>query len=217
MALYTMNSSRKFKPRRKRRTAGQEALKKVNEILKMSELKDFTTSNNNLININWNGQLVVELNNPPIGGTDITREGDQIACTYQELKITVLKPPGTGVDGQAYVRVIGFWDRQNTIVDQQEIINTLGTINAVNNVFNIDHRKEWILLYDKTVELNDLSKPMARFVFKTSLKKRLTQFSAGTENINSGALKFLIISDIDEDATNKPAYTFVSQCRYRDF
>ncbi len=206
----------KARPSR-RRSAGQQALKKVNEILRMSELKHFTVVNNNLLGTNWNGQIVENLNNPAVGDNDNLRNGDNIACTFWELNMTILKPAATDATGNAFVRVIGFWDKQNTIAGTNDVLNTTGDLNMVNQVFNVDHRKEYIVLFDRVFNLTTALNQQIRFSHKGSLKKRLTQFQAASTDVNTGSLKFMIMSNIDDEAAVKPTYAYVSRIRYRDF
>ncbi len=200
---------------KKKKSAGQEALKKVNAIIKMSELKHFTTAQNLTININWNGQIVSGLNNPPAGTGDTNRIGDQIACTYWIFNMFLFRSQ----DIDNFVRVIGFWDKKNTIADASSILDSLGTINAPNQVSNVDRRSEYIKLFDKTINLNNaggLQGPQKHLRVRVSLKKRLSQFVSASTNLASGVLKFFIVSDVDAAAANKPEYIFISRVRYRD-
>lgn len=185
--------------RKKRRSKSayglaKKALKKVNRITRGVEHKHLTTLITSA-NIDDDGLIFgTNLNIPEQGLLDTNRIGDTILCNSVHLRMNYIIGSN---DVNTVLRIILIWDKYDTISTVGGILVSVGDSNGVNSHYNVDTRREWIKLMDKTVVIQSPSGSKLKHLNKVFKLNKVTQFNASTEVINKGSLKLLYISSID--------------------
>ncbi len=140
------------------------------------------------------------LNEVPQGVTDSTRIGDSlfmksINFNYEVFNESLMNyTSATARTGEAALRVILFYDKQNTIDTVAEYLASTGGTNAYLASKRHDKRFETILLYDR-IHTNSFNS-RSLIAFRKNIKiNKYSQFSNAGIGINSGALKIITISD----------------------
>lgn len=132
-----------------------------------------------------------EMCSPSVGNTDTTRIGDSIKMQHLTLR-GCAKYNSAGTDGQT-LRLVIFKDKQNKITAVSDIVDTVGTVNApyFNKVY--DNRFQTKFIYDRTFYVNS---QRIEVPFHIELPINMhKQFQAATTTVQTGSLKYLIISD----------------------
>ncbi len=209
-------SGRRYSKRRGHKTKGVIAKLKYDvRNLKLSqELKffqiEFTDTDND------EGGDFIECFVPAQNNSDSTRNGDKVLVKHIELKGTIHLNANLELQ---HTRLMVFYDKQDSItVPASEVLFDLPATApyAPLRFYNVDKRKEWVLIYDRNWVL-DIDKPIIRINFSKRLNK-IVQFNAGGININTGSFKiFAISSKQDTDvADNRLTYRVNIRFRYLD-
>ncbi len=201
--------------KRKRKGALKKLIKKVNKISRSIELKHFTSSLS-APNVDDDGEFILDLNEPDQGLLDTNRIGDTIFVTgcHVRLSWTI-----GSAENLTQVRMILLWDKFNTVGDISDVlIDGTGTSSACLSHYNVDTRRDWIKLYDKSMILTSPSGSAFRSINKFFKINKKTQFLGGTEVITKGRLRLLVISNADSAGTDpdKPNMLGFSRIYYRD-
>ncbi len=183
---------RKRYPRKKYKknaySMAKRALKVASGLKRQVEYKH-VTFDQSIDTISYTGDVTTDCNNTIQGTNDTTRVGDKIFCNSMRLGFRLEKG-----DVNCNLRVLIFWDKQNTIGGPNDLINSGGTILAPLGQYNVDTRNQWIKLFDKQYVLYD-NKPVISFKKSLRIHKQ-TLYSQGTANIASGRIAMMYISDI---------------------
>lgn len=160
------------------------------------------------LSIDWFGNLGTA-NQISQGDSDITRDGDSI-------KMMNLTVRGYFISGSfdCSCRFMIILDKQNNISTVGDLVSDNGTNLATLSSKVYDKRFRSKVLYDKVVQLS-ADNPRKQFSVVIPILKH-TQFNAGTTNIESGALKFLHISDQDPTAITLPVIRYKARLTYVD-
>ncbi len=204
---------------KKRRSRGayslaKKALKKVNKISRGIEAKHLTTAIT-AGNIDDDGVFTSNLNIPVQGLLDTNRIGDTIMCKSIHLRMNYV----TGsANLNTQLRFILIWDKYDTIDTVSDILANTGDSNAANSHYNVDTRREWIKLMDKTVVLQSPSGSKMKHLNKVFKLNKITQFNAAGTDINKGTLFLLYISNIDSGLADadKPNIVGLARLFYTD-
>jgi len=155
----------------------------------------------NETDIDWNGVTAI-FNNVSQGTVDTSRIGDSLRMIGLYINMTFSYVDDIDYTVSNYfnepvlIRFIIIYDKQNKITTAAEYLQQSASNLAVRSSKNHDRRFETRLILDKTFNLNALSRPMAHLNEYIKLKL-YTQFNGGTPTINTGALRYFIISDQD--------------------
>lgn len=155
--------------------------------------KDLTATN---LPIGWNGAVMNGFLSIAQGQTASLRIGDSIKVTSIHLKIRLQSSLSTG---GSLVRVILFWDKENTVSTPSDLFDTLGTVAAPMSNFDKDQKSEIVILRDRTFNLENSSDELVylnwRF-FKKNAQKHV-RYEANTTTIEQNRLKCFLIGDQD--------------------
>lgn len=161
----------------------------------------------------WSGSIAT-LNNPAQGQTDTTRIGDSIKVQSLKIRGTVNNASGANITSNC--RLIVFWDEQEQISTAADLLeNTASTVTPFSPK-HYDKRFRSIVLFDQMVTMSSVSgsnSAFRNFEIELPIGKH-TQFSAASTTINTGALKFLYISDLV--TSNLPTITYYARVFYTD-
>jgi len=150
---------------------------------------------------------------PANGITNEQRTGDQI--TVKTLKINAV----LGYQAlNATVRIIVFRDKQNQIGSQGDILySSIPNIYTPIEFFAKDKAKRYTILVDKTVIVHTYD-PLKHFRINIVGLNSPIVFDGTSVNINSGALKIMVVSDTDLAAAtpDKPIIKWTSEVTYTD-
>lgn len=140
------------------------------------------------------------MNNPAQAITDVARIGDALTNVFCNINLTA---QGLATD-ETILRIIVFWDKQNVITNQADLLEGAGTANQnINSPVDWDKKKQFQILRDRTFILlpgnvvgttNTNFQAMRQIKFRINLKNKVTRFeSAGTTVLNN-ALKIMLMS-----------------------
>ncbi len=209
---------RKYKKRSGRGaySIAKKALKKVNRISRGVEHKHLTTAITQG-NVDDDGSLIATALNIPVQGLlDSNRIGDTILCKSVHLRINYRA--GDALTEPTQFRFILFWDKMNTVSAVGDILANIGDSNAANSHYDVDTRREWIKLMDKTVILTSPAGSSMKHLNKVFKLNKITQFIAAGTTISKGALRILYISNVDSGAADnlKPNVVGLARLFYTD-
>lgn len=148
------------------------------------------------------------LNQPVQGLLDTNRVGDSIKC--QNLTFRFLGNRST-VD--CWVRYILYWDQQNQVNAGVDMLENVGSQQAVISPKNYDNRFRTLILHDYMHYLT-ASDPLCSNEVSIPINKH-TQFIGTTATITTGALKVLVISSLVAGAT-APVVSWNSRLSFTD-
>ncbi len=159
------------------------------------------------------GQISV-LNNPAQGDTDSTRDGDSIMNKWIDLRgyITI----NTGATDQVnVVRFLLLWDKQVTIGNAGDVLESVGNVNAPTSPYKHDRRHQFMVLEDFTVSLaQNGSSGIKKIRIIHKLNKK-TQFNSASTTINTGCLNLVMITD-EPTGGLRPNFVFRSRVHFLD-
>ena len=118
----------------------------------------------------------------------------------------------------AHMRVILYLDKANTTASTSDILLGVTTASfAPLKHYNKDKRKEFRILLDKNIILTSVGLNVIYKQFFKRLKIPVI-FNQGSQNINSNALKILLISNAASSAStsNKPNFFAIVRSKYLD-
>ncbi len=180
---------------RKTSSVAKKALKLVRANNRKKEVNFFDT-NISLTDIDEAGVITGNLFKPVQGTPDTGRIGDK--CWMKNIVLNLrMVPPSDDDDPNAHLRVIMFYDKQNTF-DTGDIANLLlpptGDTFQPNSMYNVDHRLQWIKIFDRNFMMDDINKGFYLLI-KTKKWNKVTQFNAGSVTANTGGYKIAVISN----------------------
>lgn len=185
--------------------------RKVANLVNIEEKIDDTQQTS--VTFDYNGAIDI-LNNPAQAITDVGRIGDSIKVQKIHIKGTVAGSTTAGTLSNN--RLILFWDEQNQVATAADLLETVGSTYSPFSPKHYDKRFRSNILYDQHFSLSTVPGSQAWFKnFEVSLPiGKHTQFSAASTTINTGALKFLYITDVV--TSNLPNITYYARCFYTD-
>lgn len=130
---------------------------------------------------------IITLNSISQGDTDSTRDGD--SCKLQNLTIRYFVKHTSN----AIVRVIIYWDPDNSIAAASELLDSTGSSLAPLSFKDYDNRFKTRIIYDRKHILT-AGGGLLQAVDKVIPINLHTQFDAGSSSVNSGALKMCVVS-----------------------
>lgn len=148
------------------------------------------------------------LNIPSQGLLDTNRVGDSLKC--QNLTFRFIGSRGTT---DCFVRYIIYWDQQNQISLGSDLLENVGSQQAVISPKNYDNRFRSSILHDYSHFLT-ASDPLCKSEISIPINRH-TQFNGATTTIQTGALKVLVISSLVAGATT-PSVTWNSRLSFTD-
>lgn len=148
---------------------------------------------------------------PAQGDGDVSRDGDSCKILTSAIRFTCTAH--ASID--TWIRVIVFWDKQNTISTGADLLETTGSSAAVYSWRDYDKRFHAKVLFDQRYLLTTDEVGGTQYVTKDlnfNIGKHC-QFEAGTTTPNTGVLKIMFISD---QQTNIPGYSFYARTIFVD-
>lgn len=161
----------------------------------------------------YNG-TIVEVNTPAQGIADNQRIGDSIKVQSITIRGQVTNVNTANILNN--VRVMLVWDDQNQISTIADLLETTGSYQVVFSPKHYDKRFRSNILYDQLFTVSTHLGSQAFFRdFEISLPiNRHTQFNAATTNINTGSLKFILISG--NVTSNLPIVNWYARMSFTD-
>ncbi len=138
--------------------------------------------------LTWTG-TIIDINDPGQGVTDQLRIGDSILN-----KSLTIRTYSTFDTVATVVRIMVIRDKQDTISTVSEVLEDTGTTLSVCSPLKKDNKKQFSVKYDRTFTV-DAQHPLVIADFTLNNIDDHTQFQNGTTTINSGAYKFIAISN----------------------
>jgi hypothetical protein len=160
-------------------------------------------------NIDWNG-LLTNLTLIPQGNTDVTRQGDSLTLTHLSVNFAV----GRVLLGKA-CRVIIFKDKQNDVATVGDLLASTGLVNSVLEHYVWDNRHRFTVIYDHFIRLDGVFSQTELRTFRFQLNQRV-QYAAGTTTVTTGALKMLLITDVNVGLGTPPFVDIWCRLQFKD-
>ncbi len=159
------------------------------------------------------GQISV-LNNPAQGDTDSTRDGDSIMNKWIDIRGYIVVNTGA-TDQVNVVRFLLLWDKQVTIGNAGDVLESVGNVNAPMSPYKHDRRHQYMVLEDFTVSLSQNGSSAIKKIRIIHKLNKKTQFNAASTTINTGCLNLVMISD-EATASLPPTFVFTSRVHFLD-
>ena len=152
-----------------------------------AEYKYYDVSPSSLIASTYSGYITGPLCAPPQGVDVESRTGDSIKMVNMTLRM-LLQYNGTNFEN---VRVIVFIDKENTITNVSDYLDTIGTTSSVLSPKNQVNQYDSKTIMDKTFAIS-ANRPQAiiQKVFKLNLHEH---FQASTTTVKNNAIKMIVI------------------------
>lgn len=197
----------------KRRSAIKK-LKKDVSILKKSVETKFLDTIINQTNLDWSGFFTNSLAIPEQGLFDYNRSGDKIFGTSAQIRLRVAQG-SAGLN--THMRVIGVWDKYNTIASADDLLYNQGSGEAPCGHYNRDTRREWVKLFDINFMLETSLKKVHTYTKSIKLNKEV-HFNNNSTTINKGRFVIYFVSNIPSGSpsANLPDLTGIVRFRYND-
>jgi hypothetical protein len=154
------------------------------------------------------------LNTISQGDSDTSRNGDKISLINLKIKGNVGYGGATTMG--IGVRLIIFIDWLNTITSVSDLLSAVSSDSAPLSNLVYDTRYSYKILSDRIYLCDGVNKQFLNFFININLKDWDTHFDSGTTTITKGALKYIIISDVDSTDSNFPTIYFRTRLRFKD-
>ncbi len=177
------------KQRKKQETKAEQALRIASSLQRAVEVKYIDYISGGGV-VDWDGKLVI-LNDIAQGLSDTERTGDRVHL--RNVHIRGWMELNGAASSELRMQVI--WDKQNTTAAPSNILSVTGNSIAPISSRLWDRRYEFKILSDRRLTV-DQYHPHVPFQFTMRLDKN-TQYQAASTTIQTGALKFLFISNIN--------------------
>lgn len=207
---------RKYKPRGKKKSAGEQALSILRK--QRPEMKHFSqllpalpASTHSAGTAAPFAGTVQNLGNVPQGDSDTTRDGDVITQRHLLFNFDCWRDL-TNTVKENMVRLIIFRYKDKAPSYTPPVSELLPDL-LVDQHRGWDQRKKYVVYKDVTFNLALNGQTSARARYKINLKSQKGQFDAGTINYLRNSLHCLIIGD---QPSNVPIYRFVSRLTFYD-
>lgn len=200
-----------YRRKRKKMTAGKQALKKVNKLIKANETKHRTLVQN-INDTSWLGEIII-LNAMPQGIGDTNRIGDKVQITSVWLKYCIDIGDNSLRSGNT-IRVLLFWDKQNNVPLTADVLSLVGTVEVIDAHYIYDNIHAFQILYDKKFDcIQNSDQQIHSINRRIRMKNKYTQFFGGTTNIVTGSLKLMLISNVDTLSPNSDKPNIIGSVR----
>lgn len=200
--------------RKKKKTAGQKALKMVRRLNRGIEKKFYDVEIDQTTSLSQVGFLQV-LNDPAQGDADDQRNGDKITMTSIMFKGRILNALN---DNNITIRILLLKDREATLGAIEDIfVNTLSNQSPL-LMFDVDKRSEYVVLMDKTWQLaNNDNSPQKLINFSRSLNFS-SQFAAGTADVEKNCIFLVAFTNVPaaQPDADKCRLIATTRVRYTD-
>lgn len=174
-----------------------------------AEYKYYITGSS-LTTTTWNGQVITLFQ--PIQGVGVTnRVGDSCKLKNMIMRAEFAHNFTSTVKTET-ARLIIFNDKENIISTAADLLQALGTYQAVYQEKNEDNRYDTKILYDKEFVINDNTFSQRKINVNLKLNWH-THFQAGSTTIKNGALKAVILS---QTASLGPQFTHTTRVSFVD-
>lgn len=208
MAKKFYRRRRNYKSR-KGRSRFKKLERRVAKITRSIEKKYW--DNSFTYTLDWDGDFHT-CNAPSSGLGDDERVGDKIVITSLAFRFSLQR--NNAGDFPA-VRILVIWDKLNLVTALSDMLITGAGAFAYLSQMSIDRRADFLVLKDKTYQLdsagpNDITRSMVVKLNKT------TQFASSTTTITKGVLRLVMIASTDPTATNRPILEGYTRIRYTD-
>jgi len=176
----------------------QRALSVANRLQATRE-KKFTITDITM-SVDRVGQIVT-LNDPDQGLSDSQRVGDRIQCERVSLRLWRVIPGSA--TGRFSCRFLIILDKQNTITNANQIFINTDSAYAPLLSYVKDYRRQFVVLYDSgSNHMDQYNKGQTtRFTRRVQAQ---TRFAAASNQITTGAIKLVAISNQGAGANNRP-------------
>jgi hypothetical protein len=162
------------------------------------------------VTTDWLGQLIT-LNTIDQGLSDTERVGDRLRLKNISIKAKLARDNAAA----GTLRILVVWDKQATLSSVSDyFLDTTTNVRAMSH-YNVDKQMGFTVLYDRTFVLQQYV-PVKYVDLTRSLKNRLSVYNAGTNSINTGELKLLLISSISDVSLNKYNFDAAVRVKYYD-
>lgn len=167
---------------------------RISRVLNTRELKFQDQSQQSQVP-NWAGVLT-NVFAPAQGQTDIARAGDKVSIEKIDFRINA----GMTAAGSNQLRIMLIRDKANgigTAVSNVLDNSALSSPNAAQGPIQEDQRRNFEILYDKTVLLDSVQHYQMQDRFRKRWKKpKQVIFNNNSTTVNSGQIKLLLVSDL---------------------
>lgn len=204
-----------------RKTPFKTLAKKVNKIASGIELK-FHDELGTAGAVAYDANRAQILSDPVQGSTSATRDGREIMP--QSLKIRgAIYLNGTSTAPSQTVRIMVVQSKQRFVpvtntaaipANNTSVLARQGNTDVCTSDFDINNRRHYTVLYDRTFIVTDYS-PTKIFTVNKKLTKKITFENAGSLIGESGQIRLLMFSDV-ATANNPPVVESYSRMRYTD-
>lgn len=158
----------------------------------------------------WNGGLS-NMIYPSQGVGASQRTGDSI-----KIKDLIIRGEWTrntaGLTSES-CRLIIFIDKENSVSQGSDFLQTTGTYGAVYSEKNEDNRYKTKTLYDRTFDVNNYNRQSNKFKIVLKKLNHHIHFVNGTNTIKNNEIKMLLIT---QSPTNGSEFTYISRFSYVD-
>lgn len=150
----------------------------------------------------YNG-TIINLCTPSQGSAVNNRTGDSIKMKNLTFRGEALKNAT-----EELLRVIIFIDRQNTITNGSDLLQSVGNTNAVFSPKKDDNKFDTKVLKDSLYKVTTDS-PMTRIEFVLKINEHL-HFNTGVSTVDKNALKMAVFSQSNVNGAKLASYTRVT-------
>jgi len=177
------------KQRSKRKGQKSNLNVRLSRLEQAIEVKYHDTSFNG--DVDYDGDLVT-LNSISQGDTDTTRDGD--ALNLKSLSIHYELDATSASNG---VRIIIFKDHQNSISAVSDVMASTGLTTSYLEHAVWDNRRRYKVIFDRIWRLDAVYSQVEVGKINVNLKGLRTQYLSGTTTITTGALKMILLSNVN--------------------
>lgn len=203
-------------PKRKNQGALQvarHALSVANNLKAAQEKKYVITVFERSGVINTGAVFLLNETNQDIGDV-AARIGDSIRLCRLRFSLKVEQPPA--LTGAHPLRIVIILDKQNTLANAGGLFIGVGTNHAPMLQYTKDYKLSYAILYDSFPVALDTYNPSKTMRFDIPLRIN-TRYIQGTDEITTGALKVIFISDVvASSGATYPSVTGTIRVDYTD-
>ncbi len=196
----------------KKKSAGKQALTKVNRILRNVEKKrmdlDVSTTSTQ-------AALLSAMNLVAIGDAGTQREGNVISLTSWLCNYTIRMNTS---DDFCNVRVMVVLDKQcaGALPAIGDILEFTGAEKIISSPMNLDGALRFKVLYNKVHSFNLGARPNGNFSGRGNLKPRKIRYTGTSATIANVLNECLLFIHVSDETTNAPVITYQTRVRFQD-
>jgi len=205
--------------RKKRGVKKQPLLKKrVAKLEKtVKATQNYYTLATGFTNLSWNGGLFA-LNHLAAGDGVGTRDGQSQVNTYLEMRIRAEGRYVSGLPQASAVRVMVFWDYENSITQINEVLQYAQNTYSLMSHLNQNENHRFKIIHDCILNQTE-DDSQNYYTIRLSLKDKLSTYSGtAAGDLQKNSLKFIAFSDIDPSvaSTLGPSFEYTQLLKYHD-